>query len=508
MSLKVKPNSPHRPLFPVAAGTALVHVTYVTPMATLAPTSADLGAGTVSGAWILSAMSIGLAGALLAGGLLGDRAGRRRVYIGGLLAVVVGALACAAAWDPWFLVGARVLQGVGGAAILACGLAILAHAYPSGRERVHATAVWGACVGGGVAGGSLLAMALDVGTGWRENYIAVAVVGAVLLVPTLRVIPESRAGASRRMDIGGLVLLIAGMVLLVSALTQVRDGAGVAGVLLTLLALMVFVALWSVERRVQHPLVDPDLLRHPNFLATGLGALTLGVGMIGMASFLPTVAQSGFGDSLRMASVPPLVWAVTSMVASLALRWLTFPLRGPLPIAVLLTLTAAGMLTAVGADSTSGLLVPMALTGITTGFLNAILGREAVASVPPDQTAMASGANNTARYLGAACGITLFAVIAANTGADLTGGWTNAVLTAAGITILGAVSIAALAVLRTRRNGRPTGSRSFGRERNQLGETDPSISPGKRMSHLDSLFQHVSAAASCRKPAKCSPWRS
>lgn len=454
MSLKIKPKSVRGSLAPVAAGTALVLVTYVTPMATLAPTSADLGAGSVAGAWILSAMSIGLAGALLAGGLLGDRVGRRRVYIGGLLAVVVGALACAVAWDPWFLIGARVLQGAGGAAVLACGLAILVHSYLSGRERLHATAVWGASVGGGVAGGSLLAMALDIGTGWRENYIAVACTGALLLIPTLRGIPESRAAAPRRIDVGGLVLLIAGMVLLVSTLTQVRDGVGAAALVLALLALGSFAALWVVERRARYPLVDLDLLRHPNFLATTLGALTLGVGMIGMASFLPMVAQSGFGDSLRVASVPPLIWAVTSMVASLAVRWLPFPLQGPLPIAALLTLTTVGMLTAVSADSTVGLLVPMSLTGVTTGFLNAILGREAVASVPSDHAAMASGANNTARYLGAACGITLFAVIAANTGTNITDGWSNAVLTAAGITLLGAVAIAVQALVRTRQNTR------------------------------------------------------
>lgn len=207
-----------------------------------------------------------------------------------------------------------------------------------------------------------------------------------------------------------------------------------------------------VERRARHPLVNPDLLRHPNFLATTLGALTLGIGMISMAAFLPTVAQSGFGDSLRLASVPPLVWAVTSMVASLSARWLPLPLQGPLLIAALLALTAAGMLTAVNADSTWRLVVPMALTGITTGFLNAILGREAVASVPPDHAAMASGANSTARYLGAACGITLFAVIAANTGADITDGWTNAVFTAVGVTLLRAVWIAAQSLVRTRQN--------------------------------------------------------
>ncbi|HEY9312430.1 MFS transporter [Williamsia sp.] len=457
MSLKIKPKSSRGALAPVAAGTALVLVTYVTPMATLAPTSADLGAGTVARAWILSAMSIGLAGALLAGGLLGDRAGRRRVYIGGLLAVVVGAVACAAAWDPWFLVGARILQGAGGAAVLACGLAILAHSYPPGPERLHSTAVWGASVGGGIAAGSLLAMALDIGTGWRENYIAVACIGALLLVPTLRALPESRSATPCRIDLSGLVLLIVGMVLMVATLTQGRDGVGAPTLVLGLLGFVAFAALWVVERRARHPLVDPELLRHPNFRATTLGALTLGVGMIGMASFLPTVSQTGFGDSLRLASVPPLVWAATSMVAALSVRWLPFPLQGPLLIAALLALTAAGMLAAVSADSTLQLILPMALTGVTTGFLNAILGREAVASVPPDHAAMASGANNTARYLGAACGITLFAVIAANNGTDITDGWKNAVFTASVITLFGAMAIAAQAIFRTRHNARGHG---------------------------------------------------
>lgn len=101
------------------------------------------------------------------------------------------------------------------------------------------------------------------------------------------------------------------------------------------------------------------------------------------------------------------------------------------------------MVTAVGADSTWRLILPMTLAGITTGLLNANLARGAVASVPPNQAAMASGANSTARYLGAAIGITLFAVIASHTGADITQGWNNAVLTAAALMGLGAVAITA-----------------------------------------------------------------
>jgi MFS family permease len=153
---------------PVALGTALVLVTYVTPMATIPATAADIGAGPVARAWILSSMSVGLAAALLASGVLGDRLGRRRVYVVGLVAMTVAAGVCAVAQEPVVFVAARVVEGAGGAAVLACGLAVLAHRYAPGQERVHGTSVWAASVGLGIAAGAVLAASLDHGSGWRE----------------------------------------------------------------------------------------------------------------------------------------------------------------------------------------------------------------------------------------------------------------------------------------------------------------------------------------------------
>lgn len=429
------------PLASVAAGTVLVLVTYVTPLGTLPPTARDLGSGPVADAWILSSMSVGLAGTLLAAGVLGDRLGRRPVYLAGLVAVIVGAAIAAAAWNPWVYVAAKLVQGGGGAAVLACGLAVLAHHYTTGAARMHATAVWGASVGGGIAGGSLLAMVLDVGTSWRENYVATVVAGVIVLAVSVSRIPDSKAAAPRTIDLIGLILLSVGLVLAVSALTEARTGVSPLVVGLVGCAVAAFVATAVAQHRQRQPLIDPELLRHPRFLASTLGALVLGLGMIGMAAFLPTVVQVGYGDSLRTASLPPLAWAVTSVIAAMAARRLPFGLTGAGAIAALLAITALSMLTAVWAESTMALFVPMTLAGVTTGLLNGLLGREAVASAPPDQAAMASGANNTARYFGAACGITLFAVVATYTGSDITAGWSNAVLVAVGLTAGGAVAI-------------------------------------------------------------------
>lgn len=437
-----------RSLAPVALGTALVLVTYVTPIATIPATVADLDAGPVARAWILSSMSVGLAAGLLAAGILGDRFGRRRVLALGLATLVLGSLVCAVAATPAVLVAARVVEGLGGAAVLACGLAVLAHDFPSGPARIHATSIWGASVGLGIAVGALLSAALDGGSGWREPYVAVGALGALLLWPTLRRIEESAAERPRRIDVPGLVLLVAAMTLFVSALTQGRDGVDAATVVLAALALAAAVGFASVERRVAQPLVEPDLLRAPRFRAATLGSLTLGAGMIGMASFVPTMAQVGLGASLWTASWLAVAWAATSVVTAYLVRHLPRPVEGGRAVAGVFVLVAAGQLLGYGGELWR-IALSMVVAGVGTGVLNAVLGRDAVASVPPDRAAMGSGANNTARYLGAAIGITLFVVLATHVGDSLVDGWNLAVLASAAITLLGAAGIAL--------TGRPSG---------------------------------------------------
>jgi len=460
VSLNVKPTgrpvTDTRTLAAVALGTALVLVTYVSPIATIPTTAAALGADPVARAWILSSMSLGLASTLLAAGVLGDALGRRRVYLAGLAALAAGAAVCATAQEPWLFVGARVVEGIGGAAVLACGLALLAHQFPPGPARVHATSVWGASVGLGIAAGAVLTALLDVGTGWRETYVVTAVAAVGLLASGVRVLPESRAATSRRVDVPGLVLLVAGLTLLVSALTQGRNGVDAATATLAVLALLALVGFVVVEAHVAEPLLDPGLLRNTRFRSATTGSLVLGAGMIGMASFVPTLAQVAYGAGLWTCALLVVAWAGSSVVTSMLIRHLPRPLEGARPIAVLLVVVAAGLLLATGMSLTSSpyrLVVPMVVSGLATGFLNALLGREAVASVPPDRAAMGSGANNTARYLGAACGITLFVTVATHAGtgpgvAALVDGWNTAVLVAAGLTLLGAAAVAAGGVRR------------------------------------------------------------
>ncbi len=447
-----------RPIGLVAFGTALVLVTYVTPMATVPQTVADLGSGAGARAWILSSMSVGLAAGLLATGALGDAWGRRRVYVAGLALLALGSLGSGLAPTSAVFVGARVLEGLGGAAVLACGLAVLAHAFHEPAARAHATGIWGASVGLGITVGALLAAALDVGTGWRETYVLVGALALALVVPSVRWIPESRAARARRIDVVGVLTLAAGLTLVVSGLTQARSGLSGTTVLLLGLSALALVGFVLVERRTPEPMVDLALFRSTGFLAATIGALAVGIGIIGMSSNVPFFVQVGLGGSLWTGTLLVVGWSATSVLTSLLLRRFKIPLSGPHLIALALVVVGAGQLLAlgIGAGSSPWRLLPsLVVAGLATGVLNAALGREAVANVPRDRAAMGSGSNNTARYLGAACGITVFSVVLGHAGhgvgaALLVDGWSTAVLVAATSSFVGAALIAAISAYTTK----------------------------------------------------------
>jgi hypothetical protein len=276
---------------------------------------------------------------------------------------------------------------------------------------------------------------------WREPYVAVGGFALILLWPSISRIGESRATNRRRLDVVGLTAFASAMVLVVCALTLGRDGIDVPTVVLAALGLAALVAFIVAEARVRDPLVDLKLLRHGRFRAASIGSLTLGAGIIATVSFVPTLAQVGLKSGLWTASLLIVAWSGTSVATAYLSRLVRRSLEGPVPIAASLVVVAAGQALGYGIDSASSpwRLVPaLVMAGVASGLLNALLGREAVASVDSDRAAMGSGANNTARYLGAAIGITLFVVIATHVGDGLIAGWNVAVLVSATLTLLGA----------------------------------------------------------------------
>jgi MFS family permease len=433
----------------VAASTLLVLATFVTPLATGVRTAAALGTGAGGQAWLLSAMSVGLATALLVAGAAADQLGRRRVFLGGLALVAAGAAVSAAAGSTAVFLAGRLLEGLGGAGVLACSLGLISVAFPLGPSRARASAVWGASVGAGTGLGGVLTVVLDTGTGWRATYGVTAMLAVVLAVTTRLVLPDLGTRTRRRVDVAGPVLLVAALTCVLVALVGTRSGLGAAGVVAFLvLGAALLVGFVVVENRLAAPLVDLALFRVPGFVGASIGALVTGAAVVGLMSFLPTVLQRALGESLLSVTVLVLVWSAVSTATALAVRWVP-ALGGRLLLAIGLAVSAVGLaaLAVLAPDGSALRVLPgLVVLGVGYGAANAALGREAVAHVPAERAAMGSGANNTARYLGAAVGVTLVVLVTvsgapAGTPAGLTSGWNTAALAGALLIAAGALAV-------------------------------------------------------------------
>ncbi|HLM06718.1 MAG TPA: MFS transporter [Blastococcus sp.] len=449
--------APGRTLAVVSGSTLLVLATFVTPLATGVRTASAFGTGPAGQAWLLSAMSVGLAAALLVAGAVADQIGRRRVFVAGLVLVALGAVASAAAGATAVFLAGRLLEGIGGAAVLACSLGLLSVCYPVGPARARATAVWGASVGAGTGVGGLLTVAIDTGNGWRGTYVVTAVLATVFAVAARLLLPTAANGPRRRVDVAGPLLLVAAVSCLLVGLVQTRSGGGAGPVVaFLLLGGALGVAFVVAEHRIAEPLVDLALFRVPGFVAASVGALVTGIAVVGMMSFLAAVLMRALGESLLAVTLLVVVWSALSTATALAVRLIP-GLDGRVLLAIGLALSAAGLagLAVLSPDGSGMRLLPgLSVLGVGYGLANAALGREAVAHVPPERAAMGSGANNTARYIGAAVGVTLVVIVTvsatpAGTAAGLTGGWNLSAVGAAVVSALGALAVLLIRPART-----------------------------------------------------------
>ncbi len=451
---------PRATLAVAGVATFLALVVFTTPLATLPSTAGALGAGPAAQAWILSSMSIGLGVALLSVGALGDDLGRRRVLVLGAVVLAASSVLGALAPSAPVLVVARLLQGLGAAALVACSQGLLGHAFPAGTPEARtASSVWGASLGAGIAAGPFLAAGLDRVVGWTGAYWAAAAGALVLALVTHRAVPESRAAQPRPLDLPGVLVLAAGVAALLAGLVEGRAGFG-RPVVLALLAvgvllLVVFVVL---ERRRAAPMLDVTLFASPAFVAATVAALATGMGIIATTSFLGTVVERGLGSTALVGALLLFTWSGTSVVTAVLARRLPAAWSGRLQLAAGLVVVAAGQLLLFGLatrDSPLSLVPGLVLAGAASGVVNAALGREAVASVPPGRGAMGGGANNTARYVGSAIGVTVIVVVATRPslggGAEgLVAGWNDALPISVAFSLLGAAAVAACRPRRVR----------------------------------------------------------
>ena len=287
-----------RTLAVAALGTVLTLVAFTAPLATLNATAADLGADTAGRIWILSSMSVGLGAVLLSAGTIADDFGRRRAFVAGLLVLALASFLAALAPQTSVFVLARVLQGVGGAAVIAASLGLIAHAFPAGPARAAASGVWGAAVGAGIAVGPLVAAGFDRLADWRDTYWLLGVAGLAVAVAAPVLVGESRSDRPRGLDLPGVLTLAVGMGALLAALVEGRLGwARPVVVLLAVLAVLALALFVLVERRAAAPMLELSLLRQPAFAAATGAAFATGAGVIGLMAFMSGFLGAAFGMS-------------------------------------------------------------------------------------------------------------------------------------------------------------------------------------------------------------------
>src|SRR3954452_610418 len=233
----------------------------------------DLGASFEDLQWVVDAYALALATFMLTAGSLADLLGRRRIFVAGLAIFTLASLLCGLSQSPTALNLARALQGVGGAAMFATSLALLAAAF-TGRERGTALGIWGATTGASVAIGPLVGGVLVEHVSWQSIFFVNLPVGLFAIALTLRNVSESRDPNAARLDIAGLITFSAALFALVFALVRGNAegwGSGlIVGLLLGSAALLVLFVV--VERRQERPMLDLTLFRKPAFSGVSIVA--------------------------------------------------------------------------------------------------------------------------------------------------------------------------------------------------------------------------------------------
>ncbi len=419
----------------------------------------DLDAGFGDLQWTINAYTLTLAALILLGGSLGDRFGRRRIFVIGVVWFALASLLCGLAPDIETLIAARGLQGVGGALLTPGSLAIIAASFHA-DDRAAAVGAWSGLGGIAAAIGPLVGGWL-VQLDWRLVFLVNVPVAVLVVAVAARHVPESRdPEAVQRLDVAGTVLAVVGLGLLTFGLTRAGEAGFTGSVVATVVAgLGCIVGFVVVEARSSAPLVPLPLFRNAQFSAanavTFLVYAALGVIFVLLVLQLQVVA--GWSPLLAGSAMLPvtvIMLAFSSRAGALAQR------IGPrLPMTVGPLLSGAGVLWMgrIGEDASyaGDVLAPVVLFGAGLALMVAPLTATVLDSADDRHAGIASGINNAVARTAGLLAVAVIPVAAGIAGADYTDpvafddGYGTAMLISAALLGLGAL-LAALFVRRPR----------------------------------------------------------
>ena len=379
----------------------------------------ELGAGISGLQWTVDAYTVVLASLLMFSGSMGDRLGRKRVFIVGLSVFSLASVLCSVAPTVELLVVARVLQAVGASMLNPVAMSIITNTFTDPRERAQAVGVWGAVFGVSMALGPIVGGTVVSAIGWRAIFWINLPIGLAAIALTLRFIPESRAPRPRRFDPIGQVLVI----VLLAGLT--------AGIIEQVVPLFAAAAaalggLLLYEPRRAEPLIDLRFFRSIPFTSAIVISVAAFAAFGGFLFLNTLYLQDARGLSPVQAGLATVPIALMTVFAS-PLSGRIVGRRGPrLPLVIAGVGLVVASLMLVGLEPTTSLawlLAAYVVFGLGFGFVNAPITNTAVSGMPRAQAGVAAAIATTSRQVGQTLGV---AVVGAIVSSHAAGGLSSA----------------------------------------------------------------------------------
>jgi EmrB/QacA subfamily drug resistance transporter len=380
----------------------------------------DLGFSQTSLAWVVNAYLLTYGGCLLLGGRLGDLYGHRRLFLTGISLFTLASLACGLSTSQELLLGARAVQGVGGAIASAVSLSLMMTLFTEPADRAKAMGVFGFVAAGGGSIGVTLGGILTDSLDWHWIFLVNFPIGLIVVALSLRLLPAARMeGAGVKLDVAGAITVTGSLMLAVYAIVNGNQEGWTSGQTLGLLAISAVLlgVFLGIESRVESPLMPLRLFRLRNLATSNV------VGILWAASMFAWFFLSALYMQLVL-GYTPLEVGLAFLPANLIMGAFSLGLSAKLvmrfgikpPLAVGLLVAAAGMALFVRApvdgNFVSDVLPSMILLGFGAGTaFNPVL-LAAMSDVDPSEAGLASGVVNTSFMMGGAVGLAVLASVA------------------------------------------------------------------------------------------------
>jgi EmrB/QacA subfamily drug resistance transporter len=412
-----------------------------------APTiTQDLGGGASLIQWLGASYALALGVLLVLGGRLGDKYGRRRLFLAGLAGFTAASVACGLAVNPETLVAARLTQGAFGALVIPQGFGILGATWP--RDQIgKAYSLFGPVMGLSAVGGPILAgFLIDTdlaGLGWRPMFLINLVLGGAALLAAARLLPRDTGDRTVTVDGPGSTLLGAAMLGLLSGLIEgSAHGWTATPAALLLAGLTLFALFCHRQRTAANPLIQPSLLHNRGFTSGLVLGVVFFAAVAGLLYVVSLFLQQGLGRSPAGAALGLMPLSAGIVIASIACYRLIGGLgRRLVLIGLLITLTGTGYLLALtstsGTDTGSWALVPpLLIVGLGMGTCFGSVYDVTIGDIAPDEAGSAGGSLGAVQQLANAIGAAAVTTVYFKTGGGEAHATTVSLTAVAAVTLL------------------------------------------------------------------------